>query len=141
MPIDNKELIRKAFIARENAYAPYSGFCVGAAILCDDGDIVSGCNIENASYGLTVCAERCATFKAVSVGKQRFSAIAIVGGIQDEKDSVSGYAYPCGACRQVLREFADPKSMHVLVAKSIEDFKEYTLEELLPDSFGPSNLN
>lgn len=141
MSFDKKELIKSAFAARENAYAPYSRFCVGAAVLCDDGSIVNGCNIENASYGLTVCAERCATFKAVSNNKKRFLALAIVGGLENEKDLVSGYAYPCGACRQVLREFSNPKNMCVLVAKSVDDYKEYTLEELLPDSFGPDNLN
>ncbi len=127
--------------ARNRSYAPYSGYNVGAAILCEDGQIVTGSNIENASYGATVCAERCAVFSAVSSGKKRFTAIAIAGGEASEKDVMSDYAYPCGICRQVLREFADPASFTVIVARSAKDHKEYKLEELLPDSFGPDNLS
>ena len=133
-------LIKGAMNARSNSYAPYSHYNVGAAILCDDGTTVSGCNIENASYGATVCAERCAVFAAVSSGKRSFSAIAIAGGPDTEKEELSDFAYPCGICRQVLREFSDPKSFAVIVARSEDDYKEYTLEQLLPDSFGPSHL-
>ena len=129
-----------ALDARKFSYAPYSGYNVGAALLCDDGSIVTGSNIENASYGATVCAERCAVFNAVSRGMRRFKAIAITGGAASEKDVLSDYAYPCGVCRQVLREFCDPASFVVIVARSEDDYKLYTLDELLPDSFGPDNL-
>ena len=144
--MDNKELIRAAFVARSRAYAPYSHYLVGAALMDGDGNIISGCNVENASYGLCNCAERTAVFKAVSEGKHDFAAIAITGG-PDTPDregrvsySTSDNAYPCGACRQVLREFCDPESFKVIVARSLDDHKEYTLNELLPESFGPDNL-
>lgn len=130
------ELIKKAIEARKYSYAPYSGYMVGAALLCEDGSIITGCNVENASYGATNCGERTAVFNAVSEGKRRFSAIAIAGGKEGSVD----YACPCGICRQVLREFSDPKQMEVLICKSTEDYKEMTLEELLPESFGPENL-
>ncbi len=138
--MDIKELISAALAARQNAYAPYSDYLVGAAILCDDGSIVTGCNVENASYGATVCAERCAAFSAAAQGKKSFSAIAIAGGKSSEKDELSDYAYPCGVCRQVLREFSDPAKLKVIVARSISDYREYTLEELLPNSFGPDHV-
>lgn len=131
-------LIEMALQARELAYAPYSEYCVGAALLCDDGEIVTGCNVENASYGATNCAERTAVFKAVSMGKRAFSAIAIAGGKKGAQ--ALDYAYPCGVCRQVLREFCDPKRMTVIVCRSVDDYIEMTLEELLPCSFGPENL-
>lgn len=130
------ELMNKAIEARQHSYAPYSGYRVGAALLCEDGSIVTGCNVENASYGATNCGERTAVFKAVSEGKRRFLAIAVAGGKEGEMD----YAYPCGICRQVLREFSNPKQMEVFICKSTEDYKEMTLEELLPESFGPENL-
>lgn len=133
-----KQLIHLAFEARTQAYAPYSGYCVGAAILCDDHTIFVGCNIENASYGGTVCAERTAAFKAVSEGYTHFEAISIVGGKKDQP--VSDYAFPCGICRQVLREFANPDKMTVLVATGVNDYREFLLSELLPESFGPSML-
>ena len=134
---ENKiDLMEKAMEARKASYAPYSGYKVGAALLCEDGSIVTGCNVENASYGAANCGERTAVFKAVSEGKRRFSAIAIAGGKEGNMD----YACPCGICRQVLREFCDPKQMKVLICKSTEDYKEFTLEELLPESFGPENL-
>lgn len=129
-------LMEKAMEARENAYAPYSGYKVGAALLCEDGSIVTGCNVENASYGATNCGERTAVFKAVSEGKRRFLAIAVAGG----KEGVMDYACPCGICRQVLREFSDPEQMEVFICKTTEDYKEMTLEALLPESFGPENL-
>lgn len=141
METDVKSLIENAFKARENAYAPYSNYYVGAALLTRNGKIFAGCNIENASYGATICAERCALFKGVSEGCREFSAIAICGGLSHEKSILSDYAYPCGICRQVLREFANPDKFKVYVAKSVDDYKEYTLSELLPDSFGPDNLN
>lgn len=132
-----KNLINAAIDARKNAYAPYSNYMVGAALLCGDGSIVTGCNVENASYGAANCAERTAVFKAVSEGKRDFSAIAIAGGKRlDNTD----FAFPCGICRQVLREFCRPGEFEVVVCKSETDFKETTLEKLLPDSFGPENL-
>lgn len=133
--MDKLLLIKKALEAREKAYAPYSDFLVGAAVLADDDTIYTGCNIENASYGGTVCAERTSIFKGVSEGKTHFKAIAIVGGVRGQ--NISSYAFPCGICRQVMREFSDPKKFVIIVAKSKEDYKEYTLEQLLPDSFGP----
>ncbi len=138
--MDIRNLIEQALNARNDSYSPYSGYRVGAALLCSDGDVVTGANIENASYGATVCAERCAVFKAVSGGKRDFEAIAIDGGNASETDVMSDYAFPCGICRQVLREFADPASFKVIVARSVDDHREYTLEELLPESFGPDNL-
>ena len=136
-----QKLIEAAFEARKNSYSPYSHYRVGAALLCDDGSIVKGCNIENASYSATICAERSAVFAAVSAGKRCFKALAIAGGNEDEDYVTSDYAYPCGICRQVLREFVIPEEFTVYVAKSVTDFKEYKLCELLPDSFGPDNLN
>ncbi len=133
------KLINAALEARKNSYAPYSGYFVGAALLCDDGTIVTGCNVENASYGATNCAERTAVFKAVSEGKQRFVAIAIAGG--KDREQATDYAYPCGVCRQVLREFSVPEEMAVVVCKSESDYDETTLAKLLPNSFGPENLS
>ncbi len=141
--MQKNELITKALQARQSAYAPYSNYLVGAALLCEDGSIYTGCNVENASYGATNCAERTAVFKAVSEGKRRFIAIAIAGGKQESAtciEKTTDYAFPCGVCRQVLREFADPTQMIVIVCKSVDDYKEMTLEQLLPESFGPDNL-
>lgn len=137
-----ENLIKNAFKARERAYAPYSGFAVGAALLTKEGKIYTGCNVENASYGATNCAERTAVFKAVSEGEKEFAAIAIVGGKADTPKgaALADYAYPCGVCRQVLQEFCD-KDFHVLVAKSTEDYKEYLFEEILPFGFGGENLS
>ena len=135
--IDIKLLIRKALEARKMAYTPYSEYNVGAALLTADGKIYSGCNIENASYSVTNCAERTAFFKAVSEGEHDFKAIAIVGG---KEENPTDYAWPCGVCRQVMREFCDPKTFRVITAVSEEQFVDKTLEEMLPDSFGPNNL-
>ena len=137
--MDNHQLIKAAFKAREHAYAPYSHFAVGAAVLTKDGQVYTGCNIENASYGTTNCAERTAIFKAVSEGHKEFVKIAIVGGKPGEE--ISEFAYPCGVCRQVMAEFCDVKEMKVLIAKSEEDYMEKTLDELLPHSFGGSIWN
>lgn len=137
--MDDVSLIEIALQARLKAYAPYSHFLVGAALLADDGTLIDGCNIENASYGATNCAERCAFFKAVSEGITKFRSIAICGG--DEKESeLSGYAYPCGICRQVMREFCDENEFTVIIARSTSDYKKFTLKELLPYSFGPDDL-
>ncbi len=123
-------LVRMATAAMENAYAPYSKFKVGAALLCDDGSIYTGCNIENAAYGPTNCAERTAFFSAINEGKRKFRSIAIVGGMLGKIDNVCP---PCGVCRQVMNEFCDPE-FKVYLGKS-NGYEEYTLGELLPVSF------
>lgn len=133
------ELIASAIAARENSYAPYSHYQVGAALLADNGQIIRGCNIENAAYTPTNCAERTAFFKAVSEGIRGFRAIAVAGGPAGEE--ISQFAYPCGVCRQVMMEFCDPASFQVIVAKSQEEYVCMTLEQLLPDGFGPDNLD
>ncbi|MBM6715133.1 cytidine deaminase [Gemmiger formicilis] len=131
------ELIRAAFAARRFAYVPYSHFRVGAALLSKDGRVFTGCNIENAGYTPTNCAERTALFKAVSEGVTRFAAIAIVGSLEGKtNDLVTG---PCGVCRQALYEFGGP-SLVVIMAKSEQDYIQTTLGELLPYGFGPQNL-
>ena len=134
-----EKLIELALKAREKSYSPYSNFKVGAALLAEDGSVYSGCNIENASYAPTNCAERTAFFKAVSEGKREFKAIAIVGGMAGET-SLS-YCAPCGVCRQVMIEFCDPERFQVVLAGNVKDYQVYTLKELLPMGFGPDNLN
>ena len=121
----DKELLVAALAARERAYAPYSKFLVGAAVRAESGKIYTGCNIENASYGLTVCAERNALFSAVGAGERKFTALCVVG---DTEEPIS----PCGACRQVMAEFKVPC---IILANLKGDVKEYTLEELLPYGF------
>ena len=133
-----QELINAAVAARRNSYSPYSHYQVGAALLSGDGQVVTGCNIENAAYGPTNCAERTAFFKAVSEGVRDFRAIAIVGS--PAGDALTQYAYPCGVCRQVMREFCEPSSFQIIVARSQDDYQIMTLRELLPESFGPDNL-
>ncbi len=130
------ELIALAAEARKMAYAPYSGFRVGAALLGKSGKVYTGCNVENAAYTPTNCAERTAVFKAVSEGEREFSAIAIVGGKGDE---VADFCAPCGVCRQVLAEFCGKDFPIVLGAP--ENYRVYTFEELLPFSFGKADLN
>lgn len=132
-----QKLVEDALQAKNFSYSPYSKFQVGAALLCEDGTIYTGCNIENAAFGPTNCAERTAFFKAVSEGKREFSAIAIAGGRTGEE--ISDYAYPCGVCRQVMAEFCN-SDFKILVVKSVTDYKTYTLEELVPHRFGPDNL-
>lgn len=139
--VADTELIKKALEARKRAYVPYSEYKVGAAVLAESGDIYTGCNIENASYGATNCAERTAIFKAVSEGVKSIAAIAVVGGDKSEEDVLSDYAFPCGICRQVMREFSDPDTFRIIVAKSMTEYKCYTLAQLLPESFGPEKLN
>ena len=151
-----KLLISEAAKARMMAYAPYSNYLVGAALIVPSGNIFTGCNVENASYGLTNCAERTAVFKAVSEGQRHIDAIAIIGGplvesdsqnvrindelqgdgIDGDKTQEADYPYPCGACRQVLSEFL-PESgdIDVIVARSEDDYKMFKLSELLPHSF------
>jgi len=132
-----RNLIRQACLAMERAYTPYSGFKVGAALMTMKQKIYTGCNIENAAYSPSNCAERTAFFKAISEGEKDFAAIAIVGG----KDGfLEDYCPPCGVCRQVMREFVDPRKFLVILAKSEEDYVVYLLEELLPLSFGPDYL-
>ncbi len=135
--MENRELIRQAFEARKASYSPYSGFKVGAALLTKEGKVYQGCNIENAGYTPTNCAERTAFFKAVSEGERDFAAIAIVGGREEKPEN---YAFPCGVCRQVMMEFCDPKTFRVITAVSEEEYVDKPLEELLPHGFGPSNL-
>jgi len=119
------------------SYTPYSHFKVGAALLTKDGKLYGGCNIENAAYGPTNCAERTAFFKAVSEGERRFDAICIVGG----KDGVlTEYAAPCGVCRQVMMEFCDPKTFRVILGTKDGAAVNRTLEEMLPLGFGPDDL-
>ena len=126
-----KELCALAVKAMDNAYAPYSGYCVGAALLAENGKVYTGCNIENAAYSPTVCAERTAIFKAVSEGERDFFAIAVAGG----KDGViEGVFPPCGVCRQVMAEFCK-EDFIVLLVKCGGEYEKYTLSELLPLSF------
>ena len=132
-----EELIETAIQQLKFSYTPYSHFKVGAALLSKEGKLYTGCNIENAAYTPTNCAERTAFFKAVSEGVRQFSAICVVGG----KDGVlTEYAAPCGVCRQVMREFCDPDTFQVILAVSKEVYDVYTLKELLPQGFGPENL-
>lgn len=118
--------IKEAFEAQKNAYAPYSNFKVGAALLCSDGRVYKGCNIENSSYPVTICAERTAVASAIADGNREFKAIVITGG--------DDYCYPCGMCRQTLAEFAD-EDFRIVLAKSESETKVYKLGELLPESF------
>ena len=126
------ELIHKAIAAREFAYAPYSNFCVGAALLTKSGKIYTGCNVENSAFGSTICAERTALVKAVSEGCRKFTRLAVVGNSTD-------YCWPCGACRQMLDEFAP--ELEVLVARKDHQFVKFPLRELLPHGFGPESLD
>ncbi len=134
----DRELIRAAFAAREKAYAPYSGFLVGAALLAKDGRVFTGCNVENASYSATCCAERTALFKAVSEGAREFEKIALVGALKGQVNQE--ITAPCGVCRQALYEFGGPELL-VLMAKSEDDYVQMKLGQLLPLGFGPSNLS
>nr|WP_186564910.1 cytidine deaminase [Lawsonibacter celer] len=128
----DRELVDLAFAMLERSYAPYSGFSVGAALLCADGAVFTGCNVENAAYGSTICAERTALVKAVSEGRRDgFVKLAVAGRSAD-------YCWPCGACRQMLWEFAP--GLTVLVARGDRDFISLPLSELLPHGFGPKTL-
>ncbi|MCD8231173.1 MAG: cytidine deaminase [Clostridiales bacterium] len=132
-----EQLIETAIRQLDFSYAPYSGFKVGAALLTQEGEIYTGCNIENAAFSPTNCAERTAIFKAVSEGKRKFKAICIVGG----KDGVlTEYAAPCGVCRQVMMEFCDPDTFQIILAIGKEKYDIFTLNELLPMGFGSANL-
>lgn len=130
--MEDKLLIKIAMEAREKSYSPYSNFKVGAAVYTKSGKVFTGCNIESASYSPTICAERVAVSKCVSEGYKDIEKIAVVG-------SDSSISHPCGVCRQFLVEFG--KNIKVICARSIDNYKVYTLEELLPNSFGPESLD
>lgn len=132
-----KQMIKLAIEQLQYSYSPYSGFKVGAALLAKNGTFYTGCNIENASYTPTNCAERTAIFKAVSEGVREFDAICIVGG---KEGVLTEYAAPCGVCRQVMMEFCDKKTFQIILATSEEQYEIFTLEELFPLGFGPKNL-
>ena len=131
--MEAEELIKAAMEAKEHAYVPYSHFRVGAALLTKSGKVYQGCNIENAGYSPTNCAERTAFFKAVYEGEREFAAIAINGDGDD-------YLYPCGVCRQVMMEFCDPETFRIILAIDKEHYDIYTLKDLLPLGFGLRNL-
>ena len=130
--MNDKELVELAFAMLERSYVPYSRFPVGAALLCADGTVITGCNVENAAYGSTICAERTALVKAVSEGhRDDFVRLAVVGNSKD-------YCWPCGACRQMLYEFAP--GLELLVARGDHDYVKLPLKDLLPHGFGPKDL-
>lgn len=133
-----QELIREAIGMLKKSYTPYSNFKVGAALLSKNKNIYTGCNIENATYTPTNCAERTAFFKAVSEGDTEFTAIAIVGGLRGK---ITDYCPPCGVCRQVMMEFCNPKKFIIILARSEDDYCAYTLEELLPLGFSAANIS
>lgn len=132
-----RKLIRTAVRQLSYSYAPYSHFKVGAALLAENGTIYTGCNIENAAYTPTNCAERTAFFKAVSEGVRTFKAICITGGMNGE---LTDYTAPCGVCRQVMMEFCSPEEFEIILAKGEDDYKMYKLKDLMPLGFGPGNL-
>lgn len=136
--MDDEQLVELAQEARARSYAPYSHWTVGAALLCADGSVYQGCNIENAAYGPSNCAERTAVFKAVYDGHRDFEAIAIVGGPQGEP--AEDYCAPCGVCRQVLQEFCDPRHFRIVLGCSTKHPRVYLLCDLLPEGFGPDTL-
>ena len=132
-----RRLIAAALEARKRSYAPYSHYHVGAALWTQSGKLYTGCNIENAGYTPSNCAERTAFFKAVSEGVLEFDAICVVGGMNKE---LKEYAAPCGVCRQVMMEFCDPEEFQIILATGKEQYEIFTLKELLPLGFGPNNL-
>lgn len=132
-----QEMIDLAIEQLSFSYTPYSGFKVGASLLTKSNRLFTGCNIENAAYTPTNCAERTAFFKAVSEGEREFQAICIVGG---QDGILKEYAAPCGVCRQVMMEFCNPHTFQIILATSREQYEIFTLEELLPKGFGPDNL-
>ena len=136
--MDRERLGRLALEARKNAYAPYSHFAVGAALLTKNGKVYTGCNIENAAFSPTSCGERTAFFKAVSEGEREFLAIAVAGGRTGENPE--NPCPPCGVCRQVMAEFCDPESFRILLGAGTDETQEFRLKELLPFGFGPGDL-
>ena len=135
--ISNEKLVELALEARNRSYAPYSHFMVGAALLTNDGKVYQGCNIENASFSPTVCAERTAFFKAISEGDREFVKIAVVGSPEGEVDR---YAAPCGVCRQVMTEFCDPETCEIIFGISPEKYEVHLLKEIIPYGFGMGHL-
>ena len=134
-----EELVKKAYEAQKFSYSAYSGFQVGAALLTKSGKVYTGCNIENAAFSPTNCAERTAVFKAVSEGETQFQAIAIVGNKKGAPEEEWEFCTPCGVCRQVLLEFVDPQKFEILLGKG-KEIRKFTLSQLLPESFSPSML-
>ena len=134
--MNNKELVKLAFEAMQNSYSPYSKCKVGAALLAKSGKVYLGCNVENSSFSPTNCAERTAFFSAICAGEREFTKIAIVGG---KDGQVTAMFMPCGVCRQVMSEFCDD-DFEVVVAKGYDDFKSFTLKELLPYGFSKKNV-
>ena len=130
--VSDNELVETARKAKEKAYAPYSGFKVGAAVLTENGNVYTGVNIENASYGATNCAERTAIFKAVSEGETRIKKVAVIG----DSESI---VHPCGMCRQVMAEFADG-NMRIICSNKYGNYKVFSLDEMLPNSFNQKTL-
>lgn len=140
MQIEKEQIqswIQIAMDMRDFSYAPYSSFTVGAALVAGD-QLFTGCNVENAAFAPGICAERTAIAKAVSEGVKSFDAIVIAAGSKGQ--AVSQYTSPCGVCRQMLREFVNPREFRIIMARSTDDYIERTLEELLPMSFGPENI-
>lgn len=133
-----EELVKEALRMRAYSYVPYSHFRVGAALLTRDGKVYTGCNIENAAYTPTNCAERTAFFKAVSEGEREFTAIAIAGGAEGKTEL--DYCSPCGVCRQVMMEFCNPETFQIILVKSETEYQTFSLKEMLPLGFGPNNL-
>lgn len=138
--MDKKELVKLAYEAQKFSYSPYSGFQVGAALLAKSGKVYLGCNIENAAFSPTNCAERTAFFKAVSEGEKEFEAIAVVGNKKGAEKDKWEFCTPCGVCRQVMLEFVNPDEFMIILGKA-EEMKVFTLKELLPESFSPSMVN
>lgn len=136
--MDDETLVRLAGEARTRAYAPYSHFAVGAALLCEDGTVYQGCNFENAAYGPSNCAERTAFYRALYEGHRRFAAIAIVGG--PEGQETTEFCAPCGVCRQVMQEFCVPARFRIVLGRSNGEIAVHTLAQLFPEGFGPDNL-
>lgn len=136
MSYTENDLVKLALEAMKNSYSPYSGYTVGAALLAKSGRVYTGCNIENASYTPTVCAERTAFFKAISEGEREFEAIAVVGG---KDGDAKEYFTPCGVCRQVMLEFCEPDTFRVIFGKK-DGYEVHILSELVPFSFGKNNV-
>ena len=134
-----EELVKKAYEVQKFSYSPYSGFTVGAALLTKTGKVYTGCNIENAAFSPTNCAERTAFFKAISEGEKEFQAIAVVGNKKEAAKEEWEFCTPCGVCRQVMLEFVNPEEFMVILGKG-EEIKTFTLKQLLPESFSPEML-
>ena len=136
--VSNEALVQLAIEARNHAYVPYSHYAVGAALLCSDGTVYGGANLENAAYTPSNCAERTAFFRAVFEGRRDFVAIAVVGGPEGEVPTA--WCTPCGVCRQVIREWCDPATFRIVLGKADAAPREYLLQDILPMGFGPEDL-